>query len=193
MKVKVRVIAVLAVSVCSGLISGTVQAPIAAAQPCMVNCFDWDGGWQGGGGLQADPIDGVGGEPIGGVGLPDASGAPGGLSGFGEGTAAPESPTLCAGTNAVYTDYAVITSDCGQAPDDATELGPEDIPQPEDDLTGYQEACEFRRDILCDAAGLSTGLGVTPLAGPVAGAVAGLGAKHVCRLFYTPVCITEEP
>jgi hypothetical protein len=185
-------------TVVAGLLSacaiGLIQAPSASAMACMVNCFDENGGWQGGGGLGGGPASGVGGDPNppGAGGLADASGELGGLGNVPAPAQAPSNPALCGGTDAVFLDYTVITSNCNPPPDHIDELGPDDRPAPTGGPTGDRAACEFRRDVVCDGFGIAIG-NVGNKAGPVWGQAAGLAAKHMCRKFYTDVCNTYEP
>lgn len=159
-----------------------------------MDCWNENGGWSGGGGLSGldNPNTGTGsggsdGGRVGGGGYegPADETAPSGHGWAPAGGSDPTSTTPCGGTDAVYDDYAVITVDCGQKPDESTDETPTNPAVDDSWLSPTRQACEQRRDFVCDV----FGLGMATEIGPGGGLI----AKHICRKVYTEVCKTYEP
>lgn len=176
-----------------GATSLTAVQPASAAM-CMVNCWSEDGRWDGGGGLSGggggNTGSGAGGSDGGRVGGGGYEGVdPGGSAPSGDGWSGPllEPPVglptaPCGGPTDVYDDHTVITSNCGNA----TEPVAVDTNKPSLGwLDGTVEACELRRDVMCDLVGLSVGKTFGP--------VRGLAAEHMCKKSYTSYICSDYP
>jgi hypothetical protein len=157
----------------------------ASAMECMVDCWDWNGGWQGGGGLSggsAGTGGGAVGTGVGGGGASSSSSSDPGGTGWSCG----------GGTDAVYDDYTVITVNCSSPP--GWYDGP-DVPIPQEEethetheacLQRVQESvlyCQDRSDVVCAAAAVGGTVSFGPFGGFAAGAGCKVAYRHICASY----------
>lgn len=155
-----------------------LAAPPATAAMCMVDCWDEDGGWAGGGGLGGgnDTGSGAGGSDGGRVGS-------GGYEGYNPDTTAPsgtgwDDPRLPphdgkdAGTEDAGTGGSGDAGTTTQAPDDDVDYK-SCLINAEQRLT----LCQYRGIAVCGLAAGGTGS-----AGPIAGTICGIAYDQVCRV-----------
>ncbi len=181
-------------------VSATLGASPASAMACMVDCWNEDGGWSGGGGLSGGSAGTGGGSTGTGVGggggdggrYSDPSGTGWGNThdsqwstpNDGNGTVGGSGSDSCGGAD-VYDDYAVITG-CAPNPD----AGPVVPPPPEESGAQCRErvredvvACKARSEVVC-AAMIAGG-------GKYGGrfkALVGVGSGVACKITYHYIC-----